>query len=382
MEKNTVIQEASKGSPMLAYGKAGSSMKRRLFFWISLPILLIAIPVILLTCLFFFGETEMPKERLLAISIQPSSINKNISGALITELPAPWRTAVETNTSLPIILGLAKTKSGSIAPYAIVPRILSISSSDQNNIIEGSLIKTILRDDIETERGAYRLFSKLLNAQNSADAGFMINEALLLMLSGEAQTDARDDIPVYGSIKGTRGKIFLSSEDETGESANGQLFAFMGKNLKSDNAISNQLLTQGIDVRDLRMPESLNLKGDGSIRLSWNEVSAEDQDKILVALGQTTSTPFKLPDEVTANIITPQTTTTSNAFTFQDTWKASDGSATEWKTSCPGNVRLNINGEALQNLLTLAKVPLSWRENIRSFVISSEDGKNIFCINE
>jgi hypothetical protein len=378
--ENTVIQGTLNGSPILAYGSAGSTKNRKISIIISIIILLITIPILTIVGYFFLGSAELPSETLLAISVIPSDVNSKMNGALITELPAPWRTALEMNISFPIILGLALTSDGKPAPYAVLPRIASVAAPEKTNIISGTLTKMILNENIKTSKSHYRSYSKLLSVRKNMDAGWMINERLLLMISGEALSDARDDIPVYGSIKANRGVIFLPIEDVVAKEANGKLFAILGEALgTSSEAVTNRLLTQGIDIRDVHAPESLVMGDNGSIQLTWKDLRPEESPQLLIASGKTTSTTFQLPDDMAVKLISSDATSTTNEIYIAGTI---ENVTSTQQSSCPGHIRFSIQGEALQNLLTLIKMPLSWKEKIQAVTISTDNNKNIFCINE
>lgn len=385
MENNTIIQETSHGSPILAYGSASLSPKRRIVLFITAAILFLAVPFLLILFTFVFGSAELPSHTVLAISVTPSKVSAKIQGVLITELPSPWRAALETQSSLPVIIGLAKTKQGTIAPFAIVPKNISLIAPEHTKISNSSLVKLLSNNEIETSKKSYRSLSRLLNIQKRSDAGWQVYESLLLMISNQPPSDSKDDIPVYGSLSGTRGNIYLPTEETNDTDSTGAFFVILGKNAVQSNNLSNALMTQGIDARSIHDPEYLSLKGDGAIEIKWLNLSEEEKSNALAISGKSTSTSFELPDQELVKLIASDKSLPvdeSNKVSIQNSWKQSSGEASLWKTNCPGKTRFSIQGEALQNLLTMLKASTSWKSKIQSFTISTDGKQNIFCINE
>lgn len=383
--ENTIIQETSHGSAILAYGSATSSPRRRLFLFIILIVLLVAVPALILTLIFFLGSAAIPTKPLFAISLTPSAIESKFSGALVTELPAPWRTALETNSSLPVILGLAATEQGTVAPYAIIPRSVSISTPAGTTVTKNTLTKTIVSESIKTASTPYRILLDILGKRKNADAGWGIHTNLLSLISGTSLQDEKDQEWIYGSLKGNRGTILLPEEEYAWSLSESAFFVLLGKQRPDQTLVSNALLTQGINLKETRSPDHLSIKGDGTLIATWSDPSNEERALIQVANGMTTGTPFILPDQDNVAQISTQavsSTDSSNAIAIQGGWKQSSGEPSQWKTNCPGSVRFSIEGEALQNILLLFRATPSWREKVHSFAISTDQKKHIFCVNE
>jgi hypothetical protein len=381
----TIIQDASKGSPILAYGSASVSPKQKLMRLAALIFLLIALPVLIITGIFFIGSAQFPSSVLLSIALSPSKINRSIQGALVAELPAPWRTALETDTSFPVILGLAKTEKGEVAPFAIVPRTVSIAGSESVRIVKSGLFKTIVPESVPIETRPYRSFVGVLHARNGADAGWMIASRLLQMISGTSSSTADTNEDVYGSISKNRGKIFLSTESVKSAYEPGSFFVVFGTDERKATVLPEALLSQGIAISEVRAPEKLILNGDGGMRIGWSGLSDEERAMLAVAQGHVTGTAYQLPDQEIVPAITPEpgyASSVTNELLISTAWKQSSGEADTWKSSCPGDIRLALHGEALRNLLILFRTSPSWREKIQSFVIASDQNKTIFCINE
>lgn len=380
---DTFIQDASKGSAILAYGTKGSSPKSIAIKILIAAAILLGVFLLFLFWTFAFGSATLPSKPLFEIAVKPKDVMHTLNGALITELPAPWRTALESESRFPAILGIAETKNGKLAPFALIAKTTSITAQAEESIISSSLVTLISSSDIETTQTPYRRILKLLGLKKKNDLSWTIDQRLLQAFSGysPSQESSRDQ-SVFGTLKGARGSILLPSETVTSENSEGAFFVMLGNTDASARNISPSLRAQGLNMLNARDPNKLLLTGNGTLQANWNELSDVERQDIAIALGHSSGSPFILPDNDLISTILPIASGTEKELVITHAWKQPSGEPVTWKSNCPGTIRFAINGDALQNLLLSFKTPAPWREKIRSFSISTEGKENLFCINE
>lgn len=394
-----IIDSTPKGSALLAYGAArGPRWNGRLLALIAGSL---ALMIAVLTAFLLLTRVTLPTNRLLQIAVQPHSIYARLEPTMRQDLPAPWRAAIETQSRLPSILGVALDETGHMHAFAFVARTASVANASSVHVTTDGPIR-ILTDGtkIAHEQMQLRRVVGLIHEAHGRDAAFLIRGDLLARLAGTAEESVSE---IRGTWKGASGLLRLPSE-EISISASGKgadLFAVPGDGSEHAPIIMG-LLQQGADLRNWSVfPEALALRSgtEGGLFLSWNQPLPLPESRLLAArrgLGELR--PLTLPDQTEIMELHPGAASTTAPIAeiwlpfaensvplpsmppdLQGTSSTTTTGSLE-NTTCPGRVRFSLQRDSLASMLTAWGVPISWKNRIHGFELSENANGVHICI--
>lgn len=368
----------SNGSPILAFGKARRSFRS----YIGMTI--IAIAVIFIGCLTFglCSSTVVPAQTVFSIVLKPTDVIDRIGGARILDLPAPWRTAIETKKTSPVILGIAKNTDGSLHPFAMIRRPASITVSENLIFETKGFFHLLFSGDLETKKASSFSLVRESWSLKKHDATWLIRQDLLQELSGSS-FDAEGSDVIRGTWDGANGEIHLVKTGASSLESSGALFATLGSNAEEAKPVVSALFSQGIDLSGSdQTPSSILVQEDGALFLGWMHPTPKDLSIARVAFRQVTSTVIELPD---ATIAEEFQSVSVGGVEIAPLFISASGvsnnlPSTSSTSDCDGVLRFRASGIVLQNILSSISVPVSWKQSIESIEIREGDDHANVCV--
>ncbi|MCW1891924.1 MAG: hypothetical protein KIH65_001630 [Candidatus Uhrbacteria bacterium] len=380
-----LITTPSNGSAILAYGSSSRphSLRTRIAIGIVALILII---VGMIAYIRLGARIELPEHRILTIVVVPRSIQNTLSGELIASLPLTWRTAIESRSRTPVLLGWAyHPEDGSIRAFASLFRTNSAVASGDIQVRTKGLTHLLTQGELRTERVRINDFSKTFQLAKKHRASWIVDASSLktaLGLEGDLQ---KPDL-VYGTWDGSRGSIDLpSSQASVPEQRQSDMLVILRGNGDEANPLLQSLQTQGINLREIAStPQALFISPSGT-RAIWTEISLQDTGKVYAGFDQASLRSFAIPDQTEALELFADAKTAASGTPFIiETPKPDDSAQTTpmAQTNCPGTPRLVISGNAMKNTLNLFHAPETWKKLFNSLRIHETDGGGVICVNE
>ncbi|MFA5130567.1 MAG: hypothetical protein WC477_06690 [Patescibacteria group bacterium] len=372
-----IVSSTSQGSAILAYGRAGSSRNR-------LIVLISVVAAVLLVAMFFamamFESPTVPADRALVITLRPNTIASHISGDMLSDLPSPWRAALQTNTSFPIRIGFRKTLSGSLEPFASVPAFISVGSIPDTKQLKKGFFRIITTSDV-TSVAHDSLFTSIssLFSSKKVDASWSLNLSLLddIASNSIASKIQPDDVWVSGTWNGTEGS-FIDADSSSQNSSASLSADLLGASLSSDqsDATTNSLLRRGIDLRNVSStPSDIHIPSQNETIVSWDQIPENDRPAILAAFGSVGRSFQDLPDKTQADLIlfpdASQTSSLENQTSFHSGTAPLSQPQLD-SVSCTGNLLFILRGNILIQTLAYLHIPSSWADKMSGLAITRE----------
>lgn len=374
-----IISSTQNGSAILAYGRAGSS-RFRFLSWIGVCAAILI--VIVSFFLFALLTPSIPSDRILVISLRPSQIASRLSGDTISDLPSPWRAALQTKTNFPVRIGLRKTSSGAMEPFASIPRYLIIGDIKDAKQKNAGLAHIISMSDISsTTRSSFSQSFRLLMDGDHLDATWELQPALLSNLSNSASTED-DQTWIRGTWSGLQG-AFTDSPNGVVPAPDLNASDLLSASVNSDRRIADPTMTallhRGIDLRDVETPPiSIRIPSKDDTIVTWKETGSSAA-RIRAAFGKTISIPTLLPDQSLETLLTASTSTNDDSqlvFHTNPSNATSTDQASTDTSLCPGSLLYSMRGEVMANTFLLLHIPQSWIDRLSSLILT-RDGKNV-----
>ena len=378
------ISTPPQGSAILAYGRAPKSQS--VLRWLA--VIGAAIFVFLFAVFGYvlaFTSTELPANRLITGLVIPNQIHDQLPPGLVTDLPAPWRSVIETESALPAILGAWIDERGTPHAFASVLRVPYIAPSEQFKIQKRrwSLLITTT-DEFVPEHIPVRTLLRLRNLLKKNDVAWMIDSSALQQIVGEEPGDDR----VFGTWSGSSGTILLDPTDDVTEAdITSPLIVTLGASRVEADPLMRSLVTQGVDLSGtVQTPSGVYINpASGSTTITWSsDLPEAEQMRILGFFGKATSTPYALPDESVVFELTPSVQLIGGIENTEQLAISASGISAIRPVSglregdCPGLTRFSIEGDVLESLLKAWNWPESWREQLNRFMIrQSEDAVRV-----
>lgn len=263
---NVITVEAVQSGTLLAYGRA---LNPRRWFYLALAVIFI------IACAAFIGfwltlrqPIIIPERAAIIIKLAPARARELLPKNLNTNLPVSWQSAINQNTSWPVIFGAFRDATG-WKTFAILPRWLSVNES---LIQSHSGIMTIIADSV------FPLEKRVINFLDFGNNQLAFYPANILTPGPEMQGLLPDNTVIRADIRGN----FLQTDltFKTSESLLALHEADISINLNQDPALFD--LTQAFFVQ---APPLLSLFRDGVLdpaQISFNLNDEGKPEQILI----------------------------------------------------------------------------------------------------
>lgn len=385
-----IIDRTPKGSAILAYGTARGPG----WNWKLLAVVAGSLAFVL--CIagitwFLTASVDVPSGRLLAVTIQPRGVAKKLDPALRRDLFAPWRTAIESRSRFPAVLGMSLGSDGQLHPFAIVARSATVMEVGLTAATDGAFVLLTLRDDegIAKERVPVRHAFRDAVSLKKAEAAFTLRMDMLAQFALPTDSMEASAEELRGRWSGRIGTLNVTTDGQRADGAvAGPLFAVLGSGAEAQPAVTG-LLSQGFDVRGLSdAPQAIAMDpaDGGSVALYWDKAPSREDSGILLAVqNRGRDRVLALPDltEITEILpgMAPTTSVHGSTMLFLgDGLASSTYDFIRASQTCPGTVRFSYEGAALQQTLTGFSIPDSWKAVLRSIRLTETEGKTKICL--
>lgn len=380
-----LITTPSNGSAILAYGSSSRPHSLRTRIIIAV-IALIAIILGVMAYIRLGARIELPEHRILTIVVIPHNIQNALSGELISSLPLTWRTAIESGSRTPVLLGWAyHSEDESIHAFASLFRTNSVIASEGVRLRTKGLTHLLTQGELATERVRINEFSQPFQLAKKHRASWTVDASVLKAALG-LPTDIQKTDLVHGTWDGSRGTINLpSSQASIPEQRQSDILVILRGGNDEAGPLLQSLQTQGIDLRDITStPQALFMNSSGT-RAIWTDLPLQDTGKVYAGFDQPSLRSFIIPDQSEAMEFFADAKKAASSTPFViETNKADDSAQTTsmTQTNCPGTPRLAISGSAMKNTLNLLNAPETWKKLFTSLRIHETDDGGVICINE
>lgn len=376
-----IVSNPPNGSAILAYGTAPRS--HSLWKWIiAAGITLAAIICVSVGYLILFASVQLPERRLATVTLRPSDIE--IQSALIRDLPAPWRAAIETKMHAPISIGSWIGDDGKLYSFALVPRWTTIAKTEHLQTQAHGFSMLITDHEPVLEGVPLRRLWKMRRELKIHNAAWEVDGSVLEGIA--LSEDVSGTEIITGTWDGRVGRINLSAS--SAGPAGEDLIAVSLQPDRDDVApIIQALPTQGLDLSAIATPPTRILINPETqdIRVGWSErLSDKEQGLVLGAFGLGATTAYELPDASTISQLSPTSTSEDlNATNTYFTPRGIESLSDEKNPSdCPGIPRFVLQGSALSNLLKQYGAPESWIQALSFIRIHEDEEGAVICVPE
>ncbi|OGL72920.1 hypothetical protein A3E39_03155 [Candidatus Uhrbacteria bacterium RIFCSPHIGHO2_12_FULL_60_25] len=386
-----VVDSTPKGSAILAYGRArGPRWNGKLLALIAGSFAVIGILVYALMSTKL--TLPLPIDRLLMVAIRPKQAVSRLNTELRQSLPPTWRTAIETRSSFPAILGVALDADNRPRAFALILRTTVIVPTETVQVTDAGAYRLLTNGTpMNTEDVPLSRVWSLSRRLRRHDLSFTVNGALL---SRYAELETKEDDDVTGVWDGTQGTINVAStNDGDGDAYDAPIFSRLGDHRDDALPAVAALTSQGIDVRMMTArPTLVSVRPDaaGGVVLTWPEaLAADDLLALRAALGVTDRRVLALPDETGVIELFPSSATATVPMSTSTWWLSEtilrtsswNPEITQSDPACPGQTRFLIQDQALQNLLTAWNVPIIWQKTLQRVRLLDTGDSVRVCVN-
>ncbi len=384
------ISTPPSGSAILAYGKAPRS-----YAWVRWVALLVGALIVLclvgVGAILAFGSIELPSERIALVMLRPSEVREKLPPGLMTDLPSPWRSVLETKSSLPVVFGAWMDASDGTHAFAVILRHHAIIPTDRISVHKQGWY-TLIADQTEhaIERVYVRDLLRLHGLLDTHDASWAINARELEQVVLDGDSESRPAY-IYGTWDGLSGRIHMNPTDSVEEAPlEAPIIVTLGDNRNEATPVIEALARQGVDLNSvLQPPTGLYVSPETSqIKMTWDQSLPDvEQRRILGSFGVAAATPYELPDASVVQELTPILTligprNEGDQYVFSSEGVDAIGQApASANPACPGTLRLKIEDSTLDSVLSSWNWPKSWKEYVQSVQIRQLTDTVTICIN-
>jgi hypothetical protein len=396
-----IVDSTPKGSAILAYGQSRGSRPRFVIIVATIAIVVCAIAVI--AWFWINGLTiALPKNRLALAVLRPSAVSPKLDAPLRQSLPPAWRTAIETKSVFPAILGVSLDAQHKMHAFALIARTSSVATGSELRMQNEGLFRLLTDDQTNAlEQTSFQSITSLYRGLRNNDVAWSLNGEALRQLGdstyGADLVSTNED--VRGTWNGSQGTIDLPVTGTKDEGAlNTPVFAVLGGNLAETTPFITSLMSQGLDIRSLATPPHLIATDPNTgtpLIIRWQQpLTLHDIQTLKSAVGDNASRDYALPDEVVLHELVPGSTTSTVPFSIlwsesSSTWSLIDSELRllgdspadlPQDPSCAGSVLFRISDQALQRLLMTWNVPSVWRERLHSLNVNQSEDRVAICL--
>jgi hypothetical protein len=397
-----IVDSTPKGSAILAYGTSRGS--RRLFMIIAGFVALAVCVIVVIAWFWINGITiSLPKNRLALAVMRPSAISSKLDASLRQSLPPAWRTALETRSVLPVVLGVSLDGRLNMHAFALIARTSSIAAGPELHVQNEGALRLLTDNQTDAlEEAPFQTVTSLYRGLRANDVAWSLNGKALGLFAdstnGAGLVPTAED--VRGAWNGSRGTISLPvTGTNGGEEIGAPIFAVLGGNLDESAPAIASLMSYGLDIRSVAVPPHLiavDPNAGAPLVIRWQQpLTLRDAQTLKNAIGEHASRDYALPDETMLRELVPGSTTSAVPFTMingdsSSTWLLTDSELrfggnepanVGLNAPCPGSVLFRISDMALQRLLANWNVPAVWREHFHTFSVSQSENRVMICAN-